>query len=852
MKKRMLAVVLALCLCISSQSVVYAWQEDTLQQGDVLAVESTSQLVTRDSTIPAPTEVYEAMIALKDRDGYKEGTAWTNDEPYSDSKGYYHWKGGTLDGKNISAVGCVAFAFILSDEAFGSLPARMYAAGAFKFEDIKVGDILRVNNDAHTVIVLEVSEAGVVVAEGNISTGDHKGKVHWGRAISKEEVLSNTSHYITRYPEGYIPPNDPEANVSIAAGTLDGGLAWNLTKAGTLTISGKGAMPDFSSTEEQPWNNNSGKIRKVVIGDGVTSIGSCAFWNCGILSVAISPSVSTIGNSAFRSSSIISVTIPSSVKTIGDSAFRECKNLSSVTVSEGVETIAQNAFRACASLTSIALPASIGEVGAATFFQCQALTSVTFAPGSKQVKLGDNMFTQCYYLMGVTLPKSIDCIGEGMFQNCLMLPGVEIPQGAESIGASAFASCSGLTAVIIPDSVTTIGIAAFSSCPLTDIYFTGTEAQWNSIRKLGDTVAAVSKATIHYNYTPPTKPDPDDGDNPGNGVSISEATVTLSQTSYTYDGKAKTPSVTVKLDGKTLVLNTDYTISYSNNIQVGTATVTITGKGNYTGSKTASFTITKAPEDTQKADISKATLALDKTSYTYDGKAKTPSVTVKLDGKTLVLNTDYTVSYSNNIQVGTATVTITGKGNYTGSKTASFTITKAPNPNPTPSITCNKTLYKVAYGTKPFKINASSKSKMTFTSSKPKIAAVNKNTGKVTIKNTGVATITIKAGKVSKKVTVKVSPKKQSVKSVKVVKGKKLTVKWAKDKMASGYQVQISTDKKFKKNMKSKNLAKTSYTFTKLKTGKKYYVRMRSYKKSGKETLYGTWSKVKLSSKIKK
>ena len=100
--------------------------------------------------------------------------------------------------------------------------------------------------------------------------------------------------------------------------------------------------------------------------------------------------------------------------------------------------------------------------------------------------------------------------------------------------------------------------------------------------------------------------------------------------------------------------------------------------------------------------------------------------------------------------------------------------------------------------------------------------------------------------------TIKVNPKKQSVKSAKAVKGRKLTVKWAKDKKASGYQVQVSTDKKFKKNVKSKKTSKTSYTFAKLKAKKKYYVRVRSYKKSGKETLYGTWSKVKSSSKIKK
>lgn len=322
--------------------------------------------------------------------------------------------------------------------------------------------------------------------------------------------------------------------------------------------------------------------------------------------------------------------------------------------------------------------------------------------------------------------------------------------------------------------------------------------------------------------------------------------ITLEQTSYIYDGKPKTPSVTVKM-GEKVLDPSDYTVTYSDNINVGTATVTVTGRLPYSGIQRVTFTISEAA----KADISKSRVILLKTKYIYDGTAKTPSVTVKMDGKVLVLNTDYTVAYSNNTNIGTATVTVTGKGNYTGSKTATFTIAKAGG-EPDSKITCKKTVYKVAYGTKPFKINATSKSTMTFTSSKPKIAAVDKNTGKVTIKNTGVAAITIKAGTATKKVTIKVSPKKQAIKSVKAVKGKKLTVKWAKDKMASGYQVQISMDKKFKKNVKSKNLSKTSYTFGKLNTGKKYYARVRSYKKSGKETLYGAWSKVKLSSKVKK
>lgn len=797
MKRRIVSIAVMLCLCISSQSMSYAQGEDDSEQEEIFTEEAASGLTVRDSTDLSEAGIYNAMIALKEQAAYQEGTPWTNDTPYSGTNSY-KWKGGPLGGTNISAVGCVAFAFILSDQAFGSRQARMYPAGSFQFEDIKVGDILRVSNDAHTVIVLKVTDTGVVVAEGNISTGDHTGKVHWGRTISKAEVMSNTSHYITRYPENYVPPEDPDADQSIANGTLKG-LAWKLTKAGTLTISGRGAMQDFGSTGEQPWIDYSSQIQKVVIGDGVTSIGACAFCNCSVYSAEIPSTVTSIGNSAFRDSSLISVNIPSSVKTISDSAFQGCKNLSSVTMAEGLEMISQNAFCACTSLTSIALPASVGEVGSAAFFDCQKMTEATFAPGSKQVRMGDNLFTRCYYLMRVTLPKSIDRIGDGMFQNCGMLAGAEIPKGAESIGGSAFASCFGFTAVVIPDSVTSIGTAAFSGTSLRDIYFTGSEVQWNSVRKLGDTAAAVSKAAMHYNYVPPASPDPDEGSNNSNGGSTGGGTGS------------------------------------------GGSTGGSTGSGGESGGGTESL-----------GNISKAAVTLAKTNYTYDGKAKTPSVTVKLDGKTLVLNTDYTVSYSNNIKAGTAIVTITGKGKYTGSKTASFTITKAAEQKPAVSITCKKTVYKVAYGAKPFKINASSKSKMTFTSSKPKIAAVNKSSGKVTVKNTGIAAITIKAGKVSKKVTVKVTPKKQSVKSAKAVKGRKLTVKWAKDKKSSGYQVQVSTDKKFKKNVKSKKISKTSYTFTKLKAKKKYYVRVRSYKKSGKETLYGTWSKIKTSSKIKK
>ena len=152
-------------------------------------------------------------------------------------------------------------------------------------------------------------------------------------------------------------------------------------------------------------------------------------------------------------------------------------------------------------------------------------------------------------------------------------------------------------------------------------------------------------------------------------VAISSGTVSLGTTYYIYDGTAKQPAVTVKYGTETLVNGTDYTVSYTNNTKAGTASVTITGKGSYTGTVTKNFTI--EPKNVSGLDISVAP-----TSYTYDGKAKTPAVTVKNGSTTLVKDTDYTVSYLNNTAVGTATVTVTGKGNYSGSRSLNFTISE--------------------------------------------------------------------------------------------------------------------------------------------------------------------------------
>lgn len=138
---------------------------------------------------------------------------------------------------------------------------------------------------------------------------------------------------------------------------------------------------------------------------------------------------------------------------------------------------------------------------------------------------------------------------------------------------------------------------------------------------------------------------------------------------YPYTGKAVKPSFKlVHNNAGYLTMNTDYTVTYSNNTNEGTAKITIKGKGNYKGTKVLTFAITSKTASLKKATVS------DIPDQSYTGNARKPAVTITVNGYTLVKDTDYTVTYANNIAKGTATVKITGKGVYTGSVTKTFDI----------------------------------------------------------------------------------------------------------------------------------------------------------------------------------
>ncbi|MBQ8935005.1 MAG: leucine-rich repeat protein, partial [Oscillospiraceae bacterium] len=590
----------------------------------------------------------------------------------------------------------------------------------------------------------------------------------------------------------------------------------------------------YSDGTDAPWCvSYSDQIRKVVIQEGVTYIGAYAFYECeNLTSILIPDGVTGIGERAFFGGGLKSIAIPDSVTGIGVGAFIRCTNLTEITIPNGVAKVENATFSGCKGLSSIEIPNSVVSIGAEAFSDCENLTEISIPDGVTSI--GEMAFVDCAKLPQITIPNGVTCIGRDTFLRCSSLKEIEIPDSVEKIEYGAFQGCTNLSGILIPSSVTSIARAGedggvfdgdekltisgysytaaevyaedndipfislgeatrdpsgvcdenltwlvnvktgtltisgngevkydtswrtFNSCirkiviedgvtGIGDWAFVGCDQLSsvviaNSIESIGDcafsdcnnlteikipssvkffgensvgyycTDPAWRKYAIVNGFTisgyPDTAAETYAKENDITFVSLAGlplAEVTLAATTYTYSGTAKEPAVTVKDEkGNVLTKNQDYTVSYQDNINAGTASVTVTGTGEYTGTITKTFTINKA-DQTLTASISKPSILAGATASITANGIGTLSYT---SGNTAVA----TVNASGVVTgtgAGTAIITVTAAGdsNYNAaSKTVSVAVScaapvliSAVNANGGVQITWNKVTGAVLY-----------------------------------------------------------------------------------------------------------------------------------------------------------
>ena len=314
-------------------------------------------------------------------------------------------------------------------------------------------------------------------------------------------------------------------------------------------------------------------------------------------------------------------------------------------------------------------------------------------------------------------------------------------------------------------------------------------------------------------------------------LDISRYSASLSQYSYTSDGTEKCPDVTVTYGDKTLAAGTDFTVSYKDNVKEGTATVTITGAGNYTGIINTTFTITAAP-DKDDSDAGKDNPGKDDSGKDNSGKDDS--------GKDN--------SGKNDSDKGNQNSSTPGNNNNNNGSTSGnndTAITPVPAVINASNITLTKSKKKANIIT-----SIESDGKVSLKSSNTKVVKISGT--KVIPVNPGKAnvTITVAAGTryaaASKTVTITVIPAKTSLRSVKSKTAKQATVTWKKIKSISGYQISYSQNSSMKKakTLTVKGSA-TRATLKKLVSKKKYYVRIRTYKVVSGKKYYSKWSSKK-------
>ena len=758
----------------------------------------------------------------------------------------------------------------------------------------------------------------------------------------------------------------------------------------------------IASIKESAFNGCEG-LTNINIPNSVTNIGASAFYGCiGLTSINIPNSVTNIGEYAFYNCSAIeSIEISNKITSISKSMFGGCSNLTNVAIPNSVTSIEDYAFWGCSSLASINLSETLISIGIESFYGCRSLTSIQLPNTLTTIKNG--AFTGCEGIEIIEIPDSVIDIGENAFGCNLLLvlkdsygehyakekgrryyyqnleyciideianetytgadiePSIIVKSGTEFLERDVDYTINYLdninagTATIIINGIgdytgkkettfeilpATYSISRIDIPKIPNHAYTGESITPNLVLKDGDIILTsgvdyyigylnnedVGTATIRISGTGRVNStgnvkytgtitrtfiiEPKD-------ISEVEISEVLNQT---YRGESITSNVVIK-DGDRILSEDQYSVKYTNNKNVGTATVVITGKGNYSGTRIVEFEI--LPRDISKVYFSESLERNNPTSRIsnkiYSGEEICPNIAIfdpEIYNVELTKEKDYILSYSNNKNVGTAMVTIAGIGNYSGTKIIEFTITKATYDMSKVKFEDLTTTYdgnihsivatglpekvtvsylnngKVSAGTyivtakfegnlegyntitdrtAILKIKSRTIANTTITGISNKMYSGKeikqsfavkdgtktlKNGTDYTVsyknnKNVGTATVVITGkenytGTVTK--TFKINPKGTSLK--KVTKGKKqFKATWKAQKtQTTGYQIQYATNSKFtsgKKTIKVKKNKTTSTTVKKLKAKKKYYVRIRTYKTVNGKVYYSDWSKVK-------
>lgn len=337
-------------------------------------------------------------------------------------------------------------------------------------------------------------------------------------------------------------------------------------------------------------------LSEVNLPESLLKIGNGNFCRCNDLKTIKLPSkLKIIGSGSFTQTSLKKITVPASVTDLGFLPFFNNYFLKYINIDSGNKKYASNdgilynkamtKLIICpAGRSSVTVPNGVKEIGYAAFSETK-IKNVKLPSTIK--KLNQQSFSRASLLESINIPSGIKEIPDFCFYFCSKLKNITLPEGVETIRYAAFTGCNEMTSVSFPKSLKTLEINSIGALPrLKNVYYRGTKSQWNKLTKEVD----FKDVTIKYNWK-------------NNSKKLSDATLSLYDYELGYKGTAVKPKVKVNMGSKVLKNGTDYTVKYSNNNQLGTGTVTVTGKGAYSGTLKKKFKIVICRPSITKIDF---------------------------------------------------------------------------------------------------------------------------------------------------------------------------------------------------------------------------------------------------------